>query len=167
MRALGAKLPFRFQTCIDCDTHSEGINLAQLGSLFCVILTNELFKKIALIKGTEPIGRNFKQRQFPYRLTLLWFLFALYILTTVLIDPWEAEPKSSFLNKWAISFLANISSVKMRKSTNKKVENDENWYCDKIWCKGRSTFRSGAKHIYNTQTFHSWPYYTLKIRTTT
>ena len=48
-----------------------------------------------------------------------------------------------------------------------KSENDENWYCDKIWCKGRSTFRSGAKHIYNTQTFHSWPYYTLKIRTTT
>ena len=48
-----------------------------------------------------------------------------------------------------------------------KCENDENWYCDKIWCKGRSTFRSGAKHIYNTQTFHSWPYYTLKIRTTT
>ena len=49
----------------------------------------------------------------------------------------------------------------------KKMKNDENWYCAKIWCKGRSTFRSGAKHIYNFQTFHSWPYYILKIRTTT
>ena len=48
-----------------------------------------------------------------------------------------------------------------------KMKNDENWYCAKIWCKGRSTFRSGAKHIYNFQNFHSWPYYILKIRTTT
>ena len=48
-----------------------------------------------------------------------------------------------------------------------KMKNDENWYCAKIWCKGRSTFRSGAKHIYNFQTFHSWSYYILKIRTTT
>ena len=48
-----------------------------------------------------------------------------------------------------------------------KMKNDENWYCAKIWCKGRSTFRSGAKHIYNFQTFHFWPYYILKIRTTT
>ena len=48
-----------------------------------------------------------------------------------------------------------------------KMKNDENWYCAKIWCKGRSTFISGAKHIYNFQTFHSWSYYILKIRTTT
>ena len=60
MRALGVKLPFRFQTCIDSNTHSGGINIAQLGSLFCVILTNALFKKFALIKDAEPIGRNFK-----------------------------------------------------------------------------------------------------------
>ena len=114
MRALGAKLPFRIQTCIDSNTHSGGINLAQLGSLFRVILTNALWKKFALIKDAEPIGRNFKQPQFPYRLTLLWFLFALYILTTVLIDPWEAEPKSSSLNKWAISFTPGMEGEILR-----------------------------------------------------
>ena len=37
----------------------------------------------------------------------------------------------------------------------------------KIWCKGRRIFRSGAKHIYNTQTVHFWTYYILQIRTPT